>query len=314
MSAIASFLTVVWSKQPKPGYGTVARKDYTAPAGDEWTFKRLRIKSGGLRVRGSNVDNLYFTPLLYAKPNHRAANALATRWAYADLDEVNPAQAASAGVEPTVAWETSPGRYQCLWLLDRLVEGERFRDLNQKLTYRVGADTGGWDASQLLRIPGSVSTKHGDRHVVELCPTGSTPVYRYAELAALLRNVHAPRTTTAAPAVPGRLPRVQDVLAQYRCKLCWTDLQLLTTARHVKDRRGHLYHLYPRLFAVGMSREVVYVLVANSVLRKGGPEWLWADVCRGQQRFARAREADPGASDRLAASGRECENDGVHRG
>lgn len=73
---------------------------------------------------------------------------------WADLDRVDP-----SGIEdypPTVAWETSPGRYQALWILSAGdMQGASWPGReNQCLTYHLEADPSGWDSTQLLRIPG----------------------------------------------------------------------------------------------------------------------------------------------------------------
>jgi hypothetical protein len=287
MSAIAAFLCTVWSYQPH-GYGTVARKDYTAPAGDEWTFRRLHFDGRPLRVRGDSVHNLYFTPLLYAEPNHRSVNALGSRWLFADLDEADPRETSPV---PTIAWETSTGRYQALWLLDRVVERQPFLELNQRLTYLVGADRGGWDGAQLLRLPGSVSTKHGQPFAVTLL-WDDGPSYSYADVAALVRHVAvAEVAATAAAPIPDVLGTATDVLAQHGRNLRPMDLRTLHATAASADRSGTLWHLNQRLFAAGLTREEVFGLTRGSVWNKWphSPQRLWRDVCRAYERYARAR-------------------------
>jgi hypothetical protein len=73
---------------------------------------------------------------------------------WADLDEVDPRQIDD--YPPTIAWETSPKRYQALWLVvggDMQGASWAGRE-NQRMTYHLGADLAGWDTTQLLRLPG----------------------------------------------------------------------------------------------------------------------------------------------------------------
>lgn len=277
MTAIATFLTHVWSRQPQTGYGTIARKRHGV-----WTERYVR--NHGPRIAGSDVDDLYFTATLFSAPDHRAEHALPSRWLLADLDEAHPWALA---IPPTLAWQTSRHHFQCLWLLDRPLAREPFEDLNKRLTYYLGADHTGWDVGQLLRIPGSVSTKHGYRHRVRLLRTDRC-VYRYEELAALVPDAPVTAGTTgAAPPLPEASHDAAGVLARY--KLRTSDRRLLTQTQRVSDRSGHLHHLYPRLFALGMTCDEVYAVVCASVLLKSSKQWMWADICRAHQRYEAAR-------------------------
>lgn len=98
-------------------------------------------------------DELYWCPSLFEKARRRMEVAMDEHALWADLDEVDPRKIED--YPPTVAWETSPGRYQALWLLSMGdLQGASWQGgENQRLTYHLGADVGGWDTTQLLRFP-----------------------------------------------------------------------------------------------------------------------------------------------------------------
>ncbi|MGH9906501.1 MAG: DNA-primase RepB domain-containing protein, partial [Pyrinomonadaceae bacterium] len=99
-------------------------------------------------------DDVYWCPSMFEKHTRRMENAMDECALWADLDEVNPTDI-DEQYQPTVAWETSPGRYQALWIARRPMLGASWQGgENQKLTYFLGADSNGWDTTQLLRIPG----------------------------------------------------------------------------------------------------------------------------------------------------------------
>jgi hypothetical protein len=100
-------------------------------------------------------DDLYWCPSLFEKKARRLEFAMDEHALWADLDEVDPREVPDE-YRPTVAWETSPGRYQALWIISGGdVQGASWPGgENQRLTYYLGADVGGWDTTQLLRIPG----------------------------------------------------------------------------------------------------------------------------------------------------------------
>jgi len=99
--------------------------------------------------------DLYWCPSMFEYPQRRVENAMDEHALWADLDEANPRQIDS-DYQPTIAWETSPGRFQALWILKNgFLQGASWPGReNQRLSYHVGADKSGWDTTQLLRIPG----------------------------------------------------------------------------------------------------------------------------------------------------------------
>jgi len=108
----------------------------------------------------ANVDNeVYWCPNLFEYPRRRSDFAMDEMCLWADLDEVDPRNLED--YPPTIAWETSPGRYQALWLS----RGPTFLGSswpgreNQRMTAYIDADPSGWDSTQLLRIPGWVNHK-----------------------------------------------------------------------------------------------------------------------------------------------------------
>ena len=113
-------------------------------------------------IEAHNKDDQYFTPGVFSAPRRVSQYAVPVAWLWADLDPVDPREISD--FTPTIAWETSPGRYQCVWETKYPREGATDHGgLNHRLTHYLGADPSGWDATQLLRVPGSAHTKHGQQ-------------------------------------------------------------------------------------------------------------------------------------------------------
>lgn len=105
-------------------------------------------------------DDLYFSPMVFTNPTRAREYATASSRLWADLDGADPRQIDS-DLHPTIAWETSPGRYAAVWCMSsRRPETTERGGENHRLTIAVGADPSGWDTTQLLRIPGSANNKH----------------------------------------------------------------------------------------------------------------------------------------------------------
>ena len=99
-------------------------------------------------------DDIYWCPSLFETRRRRLDQAKDEHALWADLDGVDP-NTIDKEYRPTIAWETSPGRYQALWIVAGGIQGASWPGReNQCLTYYLEADLGGWDTTQLLRIPG----------------------------------------------------------------------------------------------------------------------------------------------------------------
>lgn len=107
-------------------------------------------------------DDLFFCPNLFDQPHrNREVISLNQHVLYADLDEVDPREVPGE-YKPTVAWQTSEGRYQAVWLLGQYETGLTDEGAeNHRLTSFLGADKTGWDTTQLLRVPGRKNHKPG---------------------------------------------------------------------------------------------------------------------------------------------------------
>lgn len=126
-------------------------KSYHEGPAFKWPLEKEKILA---HLSSHTNDDLYWCPSLFEAKRRLIELAMDEHCLWADLDEVDP-----RGIEdypPTVAWESSPGRYQALWLITAGdMQGASWQGgENQRLTYYLNADASGWDTTQLLRIPG----------------------------------------------------------------------------------------------------------------------------------------------------------------
>ena len=133
-----------------------------------------------LRALGEGED-VYYSVAKFASRGRRLEDTVPARWLWADLDNVHPSACAQLGVPPTIAIASSPHRFQALWALNRPLEAGVLAKLNRALTYALEADRGGWDLSQVLRVPGTRNWKYpGGPEVQLLWDDGK--VYRPEEI------------------------------------------------------------------------------------------------------------------------------------
>lgn len=132
------------------------RKNYHEGQPFAWPADEGKILS---HLRNHDKDDVYFAPCLFGDNRRVEQYAEPERALWADLDPVDP-EAIDQDYRPTIAWETSPGRYQGVWLLSHPRVGASWAgNENHRLTAYLEADPSGWDTTQLLRVPGRMNHK-----------------------------------------------------------------------------------------------------------------------------------------------------------
>lgn len=144
-------------------------------------------------------SDLYFCPVVFSGPKRIKENALPTNLLWSDLDTAHPE---SCKLKPSVAWESSPGRYQALWFLASDIDPNEAAELSKRIAYTDGADKGGWDLTQVLRIPGSVNYKYPQKPPVSLLWATRKIRYTVSQLETSYAPVNSPESTlpTGTPA------------------------------------------------------------------------------------------------------------------
>lgn len=216
-------------------------------------------------------EDIYFSPALYRNKGRRYEDVLPTYWLWADLDKVEPAFASECGLTPTIAWASSPGRYQALWELDHPCSPEGIEKLNRAITYALGADKSGWDLTQVLRLPGTRNFKYKGGPTVEVCLV-TDEIYNPKKLARRLR-----KTRPVARAVKKRWDRIDsrptadgtplagppEIPPQAKRLLMVSEDQVV-----VGERSAQLWKLECLLLEAGFTESQVYDMVVDSAWNK----------------------------------------------
>jgi len=100
---------------------------------------------------------VYFCAHLLTRPKRIKENAASVHALWGDLDGC---AVPNRELEPTAVVESSPGRYHCYWRLTDSIAPESAELLNRRMALEIGADTSGFDLTQLLRVPGTTNHKH----------------------------------------------------------------------------------------------------------------------------------------------------------
>lgn len=264
------FLEIVWGERK-------SWVDLPAKVGKYWVPFHLEWPSDltvSRRIDSClrDAENLYFSVCQFSKRGRNHEDALPTAWLWADLDETHPSAAAELGLMPTFAWQSSPGRHQALWQLDRALKPSNIEKVNQALSYALGADRGGWDLTQVLRLPGTRNFKYPDAPMVELLWYKPELSYnaRYVWSAVKHHYSGSPGLGEAASIVRRPMPTRARVL-----------LRVGTDEVVEGERSARLWELECLLAEAGWNEEEIYSVVSESAWNK------WANVRTGENRLRR---------------------------
>lgn len=275
------FLELVWGEHG--GWVDLPTKvgRYWVPFYTEWpadTIVSRRIDSA-LRDR----EDLYYSVAKFSQRGRRIEDLVPPRWLWADLDEIHPTAAAKLGLMPTIAVESSPGRYQGLWRLSRPLNAKPLERLNRALSYALDADKGGWDLTQVLRIPGTRNFKYPEAPVVRLLWHREELVYDARKVWSAVKEYAPAALGEASVSVPrSSIPSKAKAL-------------LRATADTVVEgeRSARLWELECLLAESGIDEAGIFALVAPSAWNKwagtgqGGERRLKADIRKALGHVAR---------------------------
>lgn len=231
-------------------------------------------------------SNVYFCPTLMHERRRTKAAIHVSTCAWADLDTCPPGELL---VKPTMVIETSPGRWQAYWLFNEPMHALDAEDINKRIAYyhkEQGADTSGWDLTQLLRPPGTSNHKYlkeAGLHTVKIVEVETALRYDSSDF-----DVYPPveGLNNEQFHAMGELPETtaEEILHRVRMSInprVWR----LFEERPADDWSKALWQLELLLFDVGLAPEEVFVVVKEAACNKYGrdgrpDELLWKDVQR----------------------------------
>lgn len=245
------FLQKIWGRVCEPGdYVFLSIKH---PRWKDFYFKydsqiKGRVRDW-LRQHNPKEMDVYFCPLPFRKPERLAKYVKPVNILWSDVDDGEPEK-----LRPTVLWESSPGRYHALWFIKERMNAEDASQLNRSLTYYLGADKGGWDLSQVLRIPGTYNHKYKSKPRVKLIHW-DTKELTAARVAQKVKHSVTPQV------------KIEDADAAQILKgysLSKGVLSLLTGPAEEGRRSDVIWYLENKLNEVGMSPNEIIQVIKSS--------------------------------------------------
>lgn len=194
------FLLKIWDLQCQPGEFVCLSvkgnswKDYSFPYDDNLRHELTQW------LQNHATRDMYFCPLPFSEPRRAKEFVARSQFLWSDIDDGDYSKS-----EPTVLWESSPGRFQGLWQLPGPVEPDVAADMSKRMAYYIGADRGGWDLTQVLRIPGTpnlkypakplVAFRHWTERILKRVPQSTLDRWRASLPKKLVRIIEGPAET-----------------------------------------------------------------------------------------------------------------------
>ena len=230
------------------------------------------------------AHDVYYCAQLLQSRRRRRENVTDCSAAWADLDECHPD---SMRVQPSISIQTSPDRYQALWVFEKPQHPFDAEQISKRIAYAhvdEGVDTSGWDLTQLLRVPGTTNHKYPN-----IIPLPKVTIYNRTG------NLYRPEDFNAYPQIQGETYKFVDL----------EDVELPDeTADELLERwRGHLsdvifewYTSHPRgdwstrlwqlekeLLTAGLSQAETFIICSKARCNKyrrdnRNPEHLWKEI------------------------------------
>jgi hypothetical protein len=264
-----SFLSTIWKYICEDGdYVFLSTK--SAATG---TWKDHSLQFSHARIRGRleqwfkkyspDKYDIYFCPLAFKEPYRRKSLVKGVNLLWSDIDSGNPNK-----LKPTFLWESSPGRLQGIWFMEQdHINPTDAAELNKALAYYLGADKGGWDLTQVLRVPGTKNHKYDSLPEVRVIDYDRDRTYAYKRIA---KRVGLGQTSEGTVEVESSNEDANRILSKYRRQIPSKVKRLLAQNYQPEEgkRSDIIWYLENKLSESGLSPEEIITLIKHSVWNK----------------------------------------------
>lgn len=260
---IESFLNLMYGEEK--GYVYCPTKNpesgYWQPHFFQWPQQRVAIITHLMDQTKSK--DCYVAPALFKAPSDKKPAFKGTNHVWIEFDGNAPDSLPKGIPEPSLRIRSSvKGHEHWYWRLANFESDYRVvEQLSKQLTYTLDADKSGWDASQVLRPPGTIH--HDSKRRVTLISSNNKSV-------ALgdFKNLVEPPPVAVVDTNFDHLPDIQDVIAKYKWPEDATDL-FKKSSQPVGSRSSAMTRLGFHCIEMGMSNEECYVILLNADDRWG---------------------------------------------
>jgi hypothetical protein len=225
----------------------------------------------------SSCLDYYFSPLRYTQARQRDRIGK-PGVIFADMDKHS--RLAYREKPASVLIESSFGHAHGYWFLESPVSLEDWEPRAKGWTQHLEADPGGWDATQVLRVPNTRNNKPNKGNKVKVLEYNPWNVYNLQDF---------PKATVIAQLVDSGPPTVDKrAYALLMEALPMSTNYLLTmngegmAASGMLDRSRFAWGMYHELFDLGRTADEVFQLVYPAVWNKHYHTQLWKEIKKAE--------------------------------
>lgn len=236
------------------------------------------------RIEELNNVNVYYCPQVFSEKKRAKKTVAYTTCAWADLDDCHPD---NLELEPSITIQTSPDKYQAIWLFDRLLKPEVAENISRRIAaaHRSHGADHCWNLGRLLRVPYTMNTKYPSASMVTIIKTTEGGRFRPSEFD-VFPQVQG--TEYMDIPFPEEFPpeTAEELLELHKYDISDRARELIQHRPKDGESWSHLlWSLLMLLFEAGLTKEQVYIIAQTAACNKFArdkkpPEYLWADVCR----------------------------------
>lgn len=182
-------------------------------------------------------------------------NAKPTRFLVADIDGAEIPKE----FQPSYYWETSPNKYQGLWISDKVIAPKDYEVLAHAMVKKFKFDSAS-DIVHLYRIPTTVNHKYATPQEVSE-PKGDGVVYRRQDIFEILEFDKYKKGTKKKKVKSKRIPNkdynLEELYKKYEVKPL--------VDREITDRSAYVYAIAKALYEQGAkSSEVKFIVMSTN--------------------------------------------------
>ena len=158
---------------------------------------------------------------------------------------------------PSYYWETSPGKYQGVWILDNKLNPQEHEIICRKLVKKYNFDPCGSDIVHLYRIPGTYNHKYASTFPVSSMK-GKGTVYRKRDIIKHLKDVDITKSVVVDnEPIEYKEYDLEELLLEYSVKQEFNRIL-------GSDRSEWAWNVESKMFINGASKEEVKFVLLNA--------------------------------------------------
>jgi hypothetical protein len=263
-----AFLHKLWSHHSNTGYvflGTLERHggrwlEHAVNLAEDFDFESFFARYSRRRY------DLYFCPNRFRRPRRQKQYASATPFAWSDIDGGDTSKCKPS---PNLIFETSPGRYQALWLWDVQESTDRAEQYSQILANIANGDPNGWSITKYLRIPETYNHKPDyNRPLVRMVHHDWKPQRKRPPAPTQLAQRLEPRIRAVASSDQPSMD-FETTFRKFRAHLHHRVRCLIRDSRpRETDRSKCVFEIVADLYRIGATFDEITVILRKNVYFK----------------------------------------------